>query len=587
MRWEYVIAVTGALAILLLARAQAEAQAGVRLTGQIDQNFSTDVLRVGDQSFETISWGSRYMSDLSGFIWDPRFLTFSAGGGFGDQRTDFSQGESRTLTLEPYRLNLSLFPEAPHSFLVRASRSTSDSTFPGDSFVDTTTDIQRFTWNYRGSPLLPETTLGFNRQAIETHQLETFSEETRTASSIRLRKSLDRAEPTFNYVAELVEFSGSPGTGPTEGVRHRAQYDDRIRFGDKGLLLPLLEYQNEPTLQSGSGNLTLTTPLSPTLDSSASMRYAFLESGDVFTHATSGTGQLTKRFTPDLVLTTAANGALAAGDGTPAWSGGGSMGLSAAAFGHLRSVSDYALLVAGGDLPPTFTHRGHLGVESTILPRHTLGADYFLVVTDVSQGQPSLLSHSGTASLVSHLIRHTTLSATYAMDLQEGPGERERHSVEFAAEVIPHPSLSARGSGEFFTEESTGGGRTPLDETGFLAEAGVVLRALGWLELSLSGRQGVKEATREDRSGQFLLQGLTATASATLGTLLFNGEGFYERDQDLQQNRQGIRGSLSYRFRVWSLSADFEVSELTTQGVDIGRQRFAIRLFRPLDFTVY
>ncbi|MFQ5897602.1 MAG: hypothetical protein ACE5JN_05075 [Candidatus Methylomirabilia bacterium] len=574
-------------AILLAAPGLAVAQvAGVRLTGRIDSNVSMDTLRVGDESFRTLSWGSRYAPSLGGYILDPRILLFSFGGSFADQRTQFEGGESRSLTLEPYLLNLSILPESTHSFGLLASRSISDFSFDR-SEISITTDRLGANWNYRGVGPLPETFVDLRRESVESEFFTGLSEVTRSTLLLRLRKPFERFQPTLNYTGELTEVGGTVDALPEEGVSHLLRYDDRIRVGERGILTPLFEYEARPGIQSGSGDLRLTGPLSPTLDGSTGLRYAFVQSGDVTTHTSAGNGQITKRFTPDLVLTSSVNGALVAGGGPETWSGGGGMGLSAAPFDHLRTASDYSLQVSGGGRETTVSQRGNLQAVSTILPRHTLSANYSLALTEVGGAQPSFTSHSGALGVVSLLVPLTTLTGTYALELHEGAGERERHSFRLAAEVIPHPSLTARGSGEYFTEESTGGGRTALDETGFLAEASVAVRALGWLVLSLTGRQGVKEATREDRSGRFLVQSLTATASATLGTLLFHGEGFVERDQDIQQNREGVRGNLSYRFRVWSLSADFEVSELNTLGVEIGRQRFAFRLSRPLDFTLY
>lgn len=281
------------------------------------------------------------------------------------------------------------------------------------------------------------------------------------------------------------------------------------------------------------------------------------------------------------------NGALAGGSGGDAWSGGGALAVTAAPFTHLRTQDDYALQVSGGAGPTTVTHRGHLNAVSTILPRHTLSGDYFLTLSEAGGQQSSFVGHSGTLQAVSLLLPRTTLTATYALELQAGDGDRERQSGKLAAEVTPLPWLIAKGSGEYFTEASSGGDRASLSETGFLAEAGVIVRALDWLEVSVNGRQGVKEVKREDREGQVVLQGVTAAVALTLGTLLFRGEGFVERDEDIRENRQGVRGNVSYRFRVWTLSGEFEISDLTSQGLDIRRDHFLLRLSRPLDLTLY
>ncbi len=576
-------------AILLASAVPAGAQLGrVRLTGEVDNNVSVDTLTVGKQRFRTFSWGDRYNPNLDGFVLDPRLMVFSLGGSLVEQNTEFSEGESRSLTLEPYRLNLSLFPQATHSFGLRASRSTTDFNFDR-SEISTTTNTLGGSWNYRSEGPLPETTLDFNRQSVESDLFDGLSEVTRSTLSLRLRKSLERFQPSFNYTAELIERGGTLATtgGEEEGVHHRVQYDDRIKVGQQAILTPFVELEAAPSSRSGSGTLTLTGPIDPTLDGSTGVRYAFFEQGEITTHSATGQGQLTKRFTPDLVLTTAANGALATGGGSEAWSGGGAVGVTAAPFTHLRTQDDYALQVSGGIGPTTVMHRGHLNAVSTILPRHTLSGDYFLAFTEVSGRQSPFVGHTGTLQAVSLLVPLTTLTGTYALELQEGAGDRERQSWRLAAEVTPLPWVTGKGSGEYFTEESSGGGRASVSETGILTEAGVAVRALDWLEASLNGRYGVKDVKREDREGQVLLQGLNAGVSLNVWTLLFRAEGFIERDEDIQQNRQGVRGSFSYRFRVWTLTGDFEVSDLTSRGTDIGRQRLGFHLSRPLDFTLY
>lgn len=571
------------LAALAAAR-PAGAQIGqFRLSGSVDQDLAVDNLKVGDETFRTFSWGSRYAPALDGFILDPRLLGFSFSGTFADQQTDATTGDTRALTIEPYRLSVALLPFGLNTLTLRASRTESDFEFELGE-ISRRTDARGANWTFRGQGALPETSLDLNQETVEERLFTGFTERTRSTLALIARKTYERFQPRLAYTAELTETKGTIINQLEEdGLKHRVQYDDRIKVGAQGFLTPLLDYTRAPDHQEAIGNLTFTGPLSPSIDGSAGLRYSLFER-DHAIQTTALQGQLVDRLTPDLVLTGVGNATYVTGAGPDAWGGGGIVALRAVPFSHLTTVTDYGLQLSGGGTGGMVSHRGHLNAVSTIVPRHTLTGDYFFARADASPAGGSFTSHNGLLEVTSLLIPLTTTTASYTLELQEGAGDRAHHAWRLGAEARPRPPVTARAGATYFTEDAAGGGRVPRQERGWLADAGVALGIAGWIDLSLAGRYGRKEVSREDREGTVELAGISAAATVTLGSLFFRGEGFLERDQDARQNRRGARGNLSYRFRVWTITAEFEVSNLRVEGLDVARDRVSLRITRPLDF---
>lgn len=578
------------LAAVVAGSGSAAAQWGqVRITGSIDSEASYERLQVGSETFQTLSFGSRYAPNVDGFLLDPRLLGFSYSGAFADRRTVATEGDSDSLSIQPYRATVSLLPFSPHSLSLRASRSTSEFDLE-EGRLSTTTDSYGGEYRYRGGAVLPEVTVGIERERIEERLLTGLTERrTRSTLSLNLHKQYERMRPTLSYVAEQTDLDGDVvNVGlRKEGLEHRLRYDDRIRLGERAVLAPVLDYTTGPEGQNANGLLTLTGLLSPTLDGSTTMRYTFFDRGGVTIHTAAADGQLTKRFTESLVLTAVGNGVFVTGDGSDAWGGGGVVALRAAPFRHLRGVADYGLQVATSDQAMTVSHRGHLNAVSTLIPRHTISADYFLSTTDTGVTDGRFSSHTGTLSVLSEVIPLTLLGAEASGELQQGGGgDRERRWLRLSADVRPRAWLAARVSGEYLSEHAAGGGRSPLDETGIIGRAAVTARPWGWLEGELTGFYGVRDVRREDRTGAFNVYGGTATLTVARGSLYFRGEGFLEHEPDVPRERLGGRASLSYRFRVWTITADAELLDQSVQGSATLHQRVNLRISRPLNFTL-
>ncbi len=590
MNVRLAVALCAALGLgVLVPSGPAGAQIGqMRLTGSIDQDGSVDNLRTGSQTFRIFSFGSRYAPNLDGFVLDPRLLTFSFSGAFAQQQTKATEGgDTNALNIEPYRLGVNVFPFGLNSFTLRASRSMSDFDFERGQ-VSTTTDAKGINWTFRGTERLPEASLDFNRETVDERFFEGTAERTRSTLSLTAKRSFDRFQPRVGYTGELRESGGSLFSAPglaQDGLAHRLQYDDRIRLGAQAVLTPLMGLEIGPDRHEANANLNLASPLSPTVDGSAGLRYSAFGRDSFANHAAALEGQLIDRFTPDLVLTSVGNATYVTGGGSDAWSAGGLMALRALPFTHLTTVTDYGLQLSASELGTTVSHRGHLNAVSTILPRHTISGDYFLTLTEAGTSGASFSSHSASLDMTSYAIPLTTASARYAFELQQGGGDRERQSLRLGAEVRPLPALNAQAGATYFSEEQGGGGRAGREERGFVSDAGVSLRATDWLDLGLTGRYGRKEVSREDRVGTVDLLGFTGAVGLTLGSLSFRGDGFVERDEDARQQRLGLRGSIFYRFRIWTITAEFEVSRLRNQGIDVARERVVLRITRPLNFS--
>jgi hypothetical protein len=580
-------AVGAALLLALAPPGPVGAQIGqFRLTGSIDQDVSVDNLRTGSQSFQTFSYGSRYAPNLDGFVLDPRLLTFSFSGAFADQETSATSGDTRALNIEPYRLAVTALPFGLNSLTLRAARTTSDFDFERGQ-ISTTTDSKGGRWTFRGTEALPEASLDFNRETVNERLFTGSSERTRSTLALTARRSFDRFQPRIGYTAELRESSGSLGSGfARDGLVHQAQYDDRIRLGERAVLTPLIGLEIGPDRHEGNANLTLASPLSPTVDGSAGLRYSVFGQDSFANHTAAFEGQLIDRFSPDLVLTGIGNATYVTGTGADAWGAGGLLALRATPFTHLASVGDYGLQLSGGERGTTVSHRGHVNAVSTILPRHIISGDYFVTVTQTEAPGGSFSSHSASLEVTSSVIPLTTATARYALELQQGgSGDHQRQSWRLGAEWRPLPALSSQAGVTYFTEEGSGGGQASREEHGFVSDAGVSVRATEWLDLVVTGRYGRKEVSREDRVGSVDLLGITGSAGLTLGGFVFRGEGFAERDEDARQERLGMRGSLLFRFRVWTVTAEFEVSRLRNQGIDVARDRLSLRITRPLNLT--
>jgi len=575
-------------ALLLAAPAPAGGQVRVRLSGQIETNGGLDTQRIGGRTLETTTLGSRYAPALEGFVWDPRFLTFSLSGSYADQETTLPDAEQSVVQQEPYRLRLTFFSQAPHSFEIGAGRSVSDNLFSGrlgDVPTRTTTETQEFAWRYRGG-VLPETSLEFRRQATESETPDLRTRETRSTLTLRARKTLGRSQPTLSYTLEQVEHQGPPEAVFVEGdgLSHELRYEDRIRVGERGLLTPLARLEVGEDRRESEVGLTLAGPLSTTLDGSATVRHAWQDLDGAATQVLSANGMLTRRLGPDLTVTGGLNGAAVSGEELT-WNAGGFAGVSARPWPHLQTVGDYSLQLVGGDVPLSVGHRGHLGAVSTWVPRHTLTADYFVSVFEPGGDRPLFTSHEVAVGATSLLVPLTTLTLTAAADRQAGDGLQQGYRAALGAVVTPWVGTSVRARVDFDTVSRSGGDRPPARETRYGVEGGVDVSPFEWLTLSASARLGVAEIDGEDRSGRFDADAYRGGGSLSFRSFTMRAEGFVEREPIVQQERRGVRASLSYRFRIWTLTVDLERASVTTAGLDSERDRVFFRVTRPLDFS--
>jgi hypothetical protein len=587
LRWIRTGAVPAFIAAVVLGPASADGQLKVRVSGQAETNVGLDTQRIGNRTLETVTIGSRYTPALDGFVWDPRFVTFGLSGTYADQETTQPGAELGFVQREPYRLLLTFFSQAPHSFELRAARSTTDNTFTGtlgDQTTITSIDQQGVAWRYRGDARLPEASLELLRQATETETPDVLAEETRTTMTLRARKTLARSQPTGTYTMQMLDRRNLATFLEPDGLSHELRYDDQVRLGERALLSPLARVRVGDDTREAEGNLTLSGPLSTTLDASTSVRYAFEDRLGIEAQTLATTGVLTKRLGPALTVTSGVNGVLISAE-TSTWGAGAFTGASATPLPHLQAQADYALQLTGGDAPLSAGHRAHLGAISTYVPRHTFSADYFASLVDTGVGGDVFTSHGVTLGATSLAIPLTTVSSTVAGDIQDGGGRQQHYRAEAVAVVVPAAALSLRGRADIDTLRRAGGERPPAEETAYGIEAGIDLAALTWLTLSATGRLGLVAVDREDKRGTFRADAVRGAATVVLATLSFRTEGFMERDPIIDQERLGVRAALAYRFRVWTLGVDFERSAITTAGIDTGRDRLFFRVSRALDFS--
>jgi hypothetical protein len=267
------------------------------------------------------------------------------------------------------------------------------------------------------------------------------------------------------------------------------------------------------------------------------------------------------------------------------WFGGLFGGLSATPLPHLRAAADYGTQLTGGTQPVSVSHRGHLGASSTFFPRHTVTGDYYLNLFDRGGSGDQFVSQSGSLGVTSLVIPKTTLTGTVGLDLQQGGGTQDAQRARLEAVFTPAPPLTLRAASEYLHRSTGGGGRVPTEETSYIGEGGIDAAPFYWLTLSLSGRQGVRQVHLEDKSGDFTTASYRGQATVGFAALQGQVEGFLEREPVVNEVRHGVRGSLSYRFRIWNISLEFEQLVLTHTNTETGRTRVFLRITRPLSYS--
>ena len=581
----------GLLIGLLAAADPAAGQTRMRLTGTAESNVAMDTVRVGDKKQETLAFGSRYSPVIDGQIWNSRFITFSLGANFSDQTTQAPNGNAMFTQFDPYRLQLSLFPSAPHSFALRAGRTITESTLGQgrDEILATTTSTnESLSWLFRGTPRLPELTVDLSRQSTESEAETGSFEETRTTLTLRTRKSLGWAEPTLTYAIERTESETSPtlaGIVPKlerEGIGHQIQYDDRIRLAEKVVLSPVLSYRTSETGQAANAGMTLSGPLSATLDATGGLRYSFIETEGIAQQSVSADAVFTKRFAPGLTGTAGANAVMSV-DEAVSWGAGTFAGMSYMPLPHLTTTADYGLQLTFGETA-TVSHRGHAGVISTYIPRHTLAADYFISLFDKGGEDPLFSSHGLPLLVTSLVVPRTTLTGSYDIGVETGAGEQHSQSVRAAASVRVRPALTTNVGGQVSTRTSSGGARPPMEERSVVGDVGIDGAPFSWLTLSVTGAIGVRDVVQEDKVGKFVTERASASATFTRGRLGVRVEGFVEQEPLADYMRQGVRTDVAWQFRIWTIAVSYERSSIVTARTDSERDRFAVRITRPLSY---
>jgi hypothetical protein len=475
-------------------------------------------------------------------------------------------------------------------------RTVIDRTFSTDSSPLTSAlsemrEGESLTWRYRGNARLPDASVEVRREKIREETPDGDFTQNLWTLDARAWKTLPRSQPQLTLILQHRDVEGvrpifqSPfNTG--EGFSQSIQYDDQIRVGASALLVPLVSYLRGPDgSQSAIASLRLTAPLSPALDSASTLRYGFTEfAGASGSHTLAADSVMTKRVSPTFTLTGGATAVGVAADGF-SWSALVFGSASAMPWANLQTAADASAQLIGDDRGRAYAYRAHVGAVSTHVPGHTLSLDYYLNLAENLADTASFTSHDATMALTSLVIPWTTITARYNVNLQEGFGEQFLQAGTLSATVTPGPRLSATVGGGLYTKSSSGGGRGPIDETGWGVEGAITVSPTVWLTLALSGRHVVQDIDSDGQRTRYVTDTGQGTATLTLGALQATVEAFADREPAIELSRYGVRGSVFYRFRVWRLGLDFERSYFTIAGVDSDRYRFLVRLARTMNGT--
>lgn len=584
-----------ALLAFVLAAGPAHAQMQLSIGGLAESHGGLETRRTTrrdepERVDRRLLYGSRYTPTADGFVWNRRFLTYSASGAFADDTVDETERRTELLHTEPYRLQLNVFPEALHSFTLRASQSSyRTDAFSDDapaSTVTTTNRTEGFAWNYRGSPRLPSAGLQYDRTTSATDAFEGLATQTLDTIGLHANKTFERWNPTVRYRLDRREDTGvgAPVAGVAE-IGHTFEYSDRIRIGERVYITPTASYQINPVHEGLRSATTVAVPLAgpidPTLDGSANVRYS-LGQGDELTHTMAADGALTKRVTGDLTLSGGVNALTIRGADDTTWSAGGFGNVDAAPVRDLRTVASYALQVSGAEPGQSVAHRGQVSLTSTHVPKHTLTGAYFLNVVDAPGFEDLFVAHAWRVGANSVVLPRTILDAGYSVDVQTGNGRQLGHAAQIGATVTPPVAVALRAALDFSQRATRGGGRAATEETGWGVQAGAEGTPFDWLTVTLSGRRGVQTVKREDRDGDFISDRVTAGATAVWRTFSVQAEAFLDREPVVERSGHGVRGTASYRFRIWTISLDVEQSWYSTVHTRAEQQRVFVRLARPL-----
>lgn len=588
MRRRATVALGAAAVLVSLMSSPSAGQPRVLLTGQIESIVGIDTTRTRQGTDETLMWGSRYTPQLDGFVWHPRFMTYTLAGTYGDQTTDRDTSSIEVVQTDPYRLEINLFPQAPHTFTLRAARTTVESVFAPDqgrtSETETTTERESIGWTYRGSRVLPSTLFEVQRErtATDTGNGGRGDNQIMTAT-LQAAKSFGWMNPNVRYRLDRRESGGLGESEATSAIGHTFEYTDRIRVGQRLAISPSVAYRINPAGEGVGSNvnvgLPLAGPLSPTLDGSADFRYQFSQ-GPAIDHTVTTSGSLTKRFSPDLALGGGLSGVVINGAQDPIWNTGAFTNLTYNPRPHLRTFSAYYFQLNGESL--TTAHRTQMSVTSTVVPKHVFGGSYSLNIAEASTGGEQLVSQSWRLTANSSAVRNVGLDAGYLFDVQQGFGDHVAHAANVNATYRPADVLSLEGGLDFNTTSSRGADGPSTEETRYAVRAAASVAALYWLTLSASGQVGVADTVRENRSGTFVTEAVSGGFAAGWRTLRMESRGFLERDGAADRRSVGVRANIAYRFRVWTVGVEGERTILTTAKEDSERYRVLFKLGRPI-----
>lgn len=598
MRWRVAGALLTTAGALLFLPAPAAGQFHVSIGGQVESIAGLETRRTtrtgedggsGASEQQRFLYGSRYAPTADGVIWHRRFLTYSAGGVFADQTTSETAAQTEFLHTEPYRLQLNFFPEARHSFTLRAQRSTFETETAlreGPPIqLTTTNETQGFNWAYRGSRLFPSGGLDFNRSTTTTDAQTGETAQTLTTLGLYGTKSFARANPTLRYRLDMLDDQGQDPATEGSRIGHTFEYSDRIRIGERLYVTPAATYQIDPVNESLRSATTIAVPfagpIDPTLDGAANVRYS-LGQGEELTHSLAGDGTLTKRLRPDLTLSGGLNSTVIRGEESSLWSTGGFANVDAVPIAKLRMAANYGLSVSGAEPGVTVGHRGQLQAISTHVPRHTFTGVYSVNLIDAAGAEEPILAQTWRLSGNSLALPRTTLDGSYGLELQEGNGSRVAHDAVMGATVTPPLPVAFRAAVDFSRRSDTDPLLRTTTDTGWGAQAGIDATPFSWLTLNVLGRRGVQHVDREGQQGEFVSDRLTGGAGVSWRVLQLRADGFLEREELLDRVGRGVRGAISYRFRVWTLSLELEQSQYDGADSRVDQQRVFFRITRPL-----
>ena len=203
------------------------------MSGHLAARYEESQQKISTTESNRDSWRTEVQMNLSGFVWDPRFMVFNGGITLLNEEINTDAGESNPTTTN-YSLFTTWFPRKKNPFIFFANRSLINVSSYATPSYELVTDNVGMRWGFR-SPLLGALRFTYDLRLAESDAQHSERDEVSHHFNAEAKKKLrpgrwGASDLIYGYRYETTEDKTSRGS---ESQQHYVYANDHTDFGER------------------------------------------------------------------------------------------------------------------------------------------------------------------------------------------------------------------------------------------------------------------------------------------------------------------------------------------------------------------